>query len=143
MMSDDPPAVTYAAAREVRKPAQIVTMYGLTTAILACVALSAAITYAEETPFWDSGSAIFTSRPSWERDCSSREEIETYRIGDDIVACVTVTVSGNPRNLVMTAASNFTEIELSKMEDSKTFPMLPRRSHPRFRCLQTSSGWIC
>ena len=136
------PAVRKRRLFRVRRLAQALTLKKEISAILACLVFFTAIASAEPH-FWESGSAIYTNRESWEQDCRLKEEKQAYRIGDDIVACVTTTTTGNPRNLVMTPASNFTELELSKMTDSTTSALLPLRSHPRFLCLRVTSGWMC
>ena len=98
------------------------------------------LTFSEEKEFWEHGSMIYTNKSTWLKSCDSSEK---YRIGDDIVACITKSQSGEPNDLVMSYAGDFIKSELTVMSNATVNPDLPLRSHSRFKCLRVTSGWMC
>ena len=63
---------------------------------------------AAEPMFWPHGSAEYTDKATWKAQCKARSiDGKYYRIGHDIVACVTKTPDGKPYNLVMSYAGHF------------------------------------
>lgn len=94
----------------------------------------------EEKPFWPHGSMVYTNKSTWIKYCHN---FKRYRIGEDIVGCVTKMPDGKPNDLIMGYANDFTKSELGKMLDSTLNPNLPLRNHSRFKCLRVTSGWQC
>jgi len=63
---------------------------------------------AEEKEFWPYGSATYTNKVTWLAECDANSiDGKRYRIGEDIVACVTKTADNQPYGLVMSPSSGF------------------------------------
>jgi len=99
---------------------------------------------AAERAFWPYGSTPYLYYALWLKRCNS-ESIDgnKYRIGTDIVACITKSANGKPGDLLMTYARRFAKRDRDKMHDSSENPLLPSRKHSRFKCLDIKLGWIC
>jgi hypothetical protein len=108
--------------------------------ILILSVFSGAVVSEEQSFLPPGGSAEYTNKETWLRECKN---VEQYRIGVDIVACIIKQPDEKSFRLVMSYANDFTKSELGKMLDGKLNPKLPPRNHSRFKCLRLTSGWIC
>ena len=100
--------------------------------------------YAAERVFWSHGSAIYTNHALWLKKCNTESiDGKKYRIGTDIVACITKTANGKPKDLIMCNAKRFSKKYVSKMRESTENSLLPSRKHSRFKCLSIRDGWVC
>ena len=101
------------------------------------------VTFSEDL-FWAHGSASYISKENWLQLCAKDSyDGQKYLIAPDIVACITRTPGGEAKNLILSAAADFSSSELAEFLDSSEMRLLPRRTHPRFQCLRLTSGWMC